>query len=150
MAQQAMTQIEAADADVNIDEAVMEAVAGLNMVRESRAPITVTVERGVVTLTGIVLSESMKRAVLYQAATTPGVVKVIDNLYEDPVLRQAVAAALAGDPITGPHQPSITITCYLGMVTLTGPALPDGVQSKAREIIASIPGVREVFARFGR
>jgi osmotically-inducible protein OsmY len=149
MAQQPMMKIEAAQ-DFNVDQAVVDALESLDMVRETRAPITVSVARGVVTLSGIVISESMKRAVLVRVATTPGVVKVIDNLYEDPKLRLAAASALAGDPATGPGQPSITITCYLGMVTLTGPALPDEVQSKAKEIIASIPGVREVFVRFGR
>jgi len=148
MAQEAMTMARAVD-DVDIYEAVVEAVEGLNIVRESRAPVTVKVERGVVTLTGIVVSETMKRAVLYRAATRPGVVKVIDQMYEDPKLRLAVAAALASDPLVGPHQTSITITCYLGMITLSGPALPEDVQSRVREIAASTPGVREVFTRFG-
>ena len=147
MAQEQMIQSEAAG-DVNIYQAVVDAVEGLNMVRESRAPVTVKVERGVVTLTGIVVSETMKRAVLYRAATSPGVVKVIDRLYEDPKLRLAVAAALALDPVTGPHQTSITNTCYLGMITLSGPALPQDIQDKAREIAASVAGVREVFAHF--
>ena len=147
MAQEPTIQFAAAG-DIDVYEAVVEAVESLNIVRESRAPITVRVESGVVTLTGIVVSETMKRAVLYQAATTPGVVKVIDRLYEDPKLRLAVAAALAGDPVTGPHQPSVTITCYLGMVTLSGPAFPQDVQDKARQLAAGIAGVREVFAHF--
>jgi osmotically-inducible protein OsmY len=149
MAQESMTQVEAAEADVNIYQAVVDAVEGLNVVRESRAPITVTIERGVVTLNGIVLSETMRRAVRYRAATSPGVVKVIDQLYEDPRLRLAVASALAGDPTTGPYQTTITNTCYLGMITLSGPALPEDAQSRARDIAASVPGVREVFVRFG-
>lgn len=149
MAQEPTMENQAVTSDVDIYEAVVDAVEGVDMVRESRAPITVTVENGVVTLTGVVISSTMKRAVLYFASTVPGVAKVVEHIYEDPALRIAVAAALAADPLTGPHQTDILITSYLGMVSLSGPELAPDVQARAREIAASIPGVREVFAKFG-
>jgi osmotically-inducible protein OsmY len=148
MAQQPTLDIETMN-DIDIYEAVVEAVEGVDMVRESRAPISVKVEQGVVTLTGVVISETMKRAVIYYASSVTGVVKVVDQVYEDPKLRIASAVALAYDPLTAQYQTTITTTSYLGMVTLSGPALPQDVQSKAKEIVASVPGVREVFTRFG-
>jgi len=135
--------------DADLYQAVVDAVEGLDIVRESRAPVSVTVESAVVTLTGVVISETMRRAVVYYAASVPGVRKVVDKLVEDPRLRSAVASALAADPLTGPHQTSVTITSYLGMISLSGPALPPDVQSRAKEVAASVPGVREVFAHFG-
>jgi osmotically-inducible protein OsmY len=149
MAQEPMLGLDTADTDLDIHEAVVEAVEGLNGVRESRAPITITVADGVVTLTGIVLSSTMRRAVRYRAATTPGVVKVIDQLEEDPSIRQRVAMALSDDPATAPYQPPITVTSYLAMVTLSGPTMPEAVAARAREIAAGVSGVREVFVRFG-
>lgn len=148
MAQEPTMEDQAA-VDADLYEAVIDAVEGVNMVRESRAPVSVSVEGGVVTLTGVVISETMKRAVLYYASTVPGVRKVVDKIFEDPKLRQAVAMALLADPLLGPHQTEILITSYLGMITLSGPALPQDVQSKAVDIAASVPGVREVFAHFG-
>lgn len=135
--------------DADLYQAVVDAVEGVDIVRESRAPVAVAVEGGVVTLTGVVISETMRRAVVYYAASVTGVRKVVDQLVEDPRLRSAVASALAADPVTGPHQTSITITSYLGMISLSGPALPQDVQSKAHDIAASVPGVREVFVHFG-
>lgn len=148
MADEHMAQLDATEADVDIYEAVVEAVEDLNMVRESRVPITIGVDRGVVSLSGVVLSSIMHRGVLYRAATAPGVIKVIDHLVEDPGLRVAVAGALAADPTVGPLQPSIAIVCYMGTVTITGPALPADIRQKVKEIAENVPGVRGVVTEF--
>jgi hypothetical protein len=60
----------------------------------------------------------------------------------------AVAMALAADAATKDHQTSILVNCYLGMITLTAPGLPADVGARAKEIAASVPGVREVFTQF--
>ena len=137
------------EADLDTIEAVTEAIGSLHMVRESRPPIKVTLEKGIVTLEGVVLSHIMHRAVLVKTATARGVQKVVDRLYEDPLLEVAVANALAVEPMLKQHQPSISVTSYLGVVTLSGATLGEAERAKAKEVAAHVPGVSDVILRLG-
>ena len=115
------------------------------MVRESRPPLKVRVENGVATLTGVAHSLIMRRAIVYTVASVPGVNKVVDQLMDDSQIDRAVAQALSTDISLDPDQ--VVINTYQGMVTLIGPQLSEADQNKAKEIIARIPGVREVAIR---
>jgi osmotically-inducible protein OsmY len=139
------TEQQLSSKDRFLQERVMQAIQELVMVRETRAPITVLAQDGVVTLKGNVLSEIMRRAVQYKAATTFGVTKVIDELYDDPAIELAVAAALSPHEALG-ARPIIT-TCYRGEVTLTGEVGSQDERTAAIETAAQVDGVRTVVDR---
>jgi osmotically-inducible protein OsmY len=140
MAEEITTQI----IDPEILETVTRAINDLVIVRESHPPLEIAVEKGVVTLEGTVLSNIMRRTVLYQAATTPGVQKVLDHLYEDPQLELAVARALAADAGLERSQPSIRVSSYQGVITLSGTIGDETERSKAEELASQTDGVRRV------
>lgn len=139
---QAVTEQKLSSKDLLLQERVSQAIHDLVMVRETRAPITVLAQDGVVTLQGHMLSEIMRRAVQYKAATTPGVTKVIDEMYDDPSIELAVAAALAAHGTLAGR--SIITTCYRGEVTLTGEVEGEEERVAAIETAAGIEGVRTV------
>jgi osmotically-inducible protein OsmY len=131
-------------ADLDLYEAVVEAVEGLNIVREASVPLTITVSDGVVTVAGVVLTRIMRQAVLVTAALVPDVRKVIDRLHTDADIEIAISQALAADPGTQVLQPRIVVRSYRGDVTLAG-ALDDPHAIQAAEAIAlTVPGVRSV------
>lgn len=142
-------QVMSVEADTDAAEAVLEAIESLDFVRESRPAIHVRVENGVATLSGLVLSEVMHRAVVYKTATAPGVRKVFDHLIEDGQLRLAVARALADEPALKEFHSAISVNSYQGMVSVSGPALDETLREKVKEIASQIPGVREVVIRPG-
>jgi osmotically-inducible protein OsmY len=139
---QAVNEQKLSSKDLLLQERVSQAIHELVMVRETRSPITVLAQNGVVTLKGHVLSEIMRRAVQYKAGTTPGVTKVIDELYDDPSVELDVAAALAADGALAER--SIITTCYRGEVTLTGEVGSEDERAAAIETAAEIEGVRTV------
>ncbi len=145
MAEEVMTPA----ADVDAYEQAMAALDRVPMIRESRPLIQLKVEGGVATLSGIVLSQIMHRAVLYYVAATPGINKIVDYLFEDSQIEIEVAKALAADLTLKERQPDISVTSYLGAVTLSGAKLGEAERSKATEIAARASGVREVITHLG-
>jgi osmotically-inducible protein OsmY len=139
---QAVSEQKLSSKDLRLQERVSQAIHELVMVRETRIPITVHAQDGVVTLKGHVLSEIMRRAVQYKVATTPGVTKVIDELYDDPSVELDVAAALAAHRMLAER--SIITTCYRGEVTLTGEVGSEDERAAVIETAAGVEGVRTV------
>jgi len=133
--------------DLDLHEAVTEAIGRLNIVREAGVNLQVTVQEGVVTLEGVVLTRIMRRAVLTTAATVPGVQKVIDRLYTDADIEVAVSQALAADPATRTAQPAIAVASHLGEVVLSGRLDHSEAARAAPAVAASVPGVRRVVNR---
>jgi osmotically-inducible protein OsmY len=140
-----VTEQQLSSKDRFLQERVAQAIQELVMVRETSAPITVLAQDGVVTLKGNVLSEIMRRAVQYKAATTFGVTKVIDELYDDPTIEVAVAAALAAHEALAAR--TIITTCYRGEVTLTGEVGSRDEWAAAIETATQVEGVRTVVDR---
>ena len=68
--------------------------------RTSRPEITVTVDDGVVTLSGYVSSASIKGMASILAGSVDGVSEVVNELLADPDLERSVALALAQDERT--------------------------------------------------
>jgi hyperosmotically inducible protein len=128
--------------DDELQEAVTAAIGRDSVVRESRVPVEVSVEDGVVVVSGIASSETMRRRVLYAAATTPGVVRVIDRLTTDAEIEAAVAQALASDPAI--RDATIAVSSYLGVVTLYGAPGSEERKARALELARAVPGVRQV------
>jgi hyperosmotically inducible protein len=128
-------------------EAALRAIHSLSVVRESRSPVEVSVEDGVVTLRGWVLSDVMRRVVIGAAEATPGARRVIvDQLYDDSNLRLAVGRALAAVPLLS-RQSNIYVSCYQGMVTLAGQVSDEEERDVALQAAASVEGVRSVVER---
>ncbi len=135
---------ETVEADVDAEEAVMASIASLDIVRESRPPIQVSVHDGTATLSGVVLSPIMHRAVVYMAVSAQGIHRVVDKLVEDNQIAQEVARRLAEDSLLAARQPGISVTCYKGLVTLSGAALSDVEQARAHELASEVRGVAAV------
>lgn len=142
MAQQQALGIQLSDHDLEIYENVVAAIEDDTVVRESRVPIEVHVENGVVTLSGLVLSEVMRQRVLYAAATTPGVKKVIDHLYSDRQIEQDIARVLANDPLL--RGTRVEINSYQGTVTLYGVLESAEQKEAALKLAGGVPGVRRL------
>lgn len=141
------TQSQAPTVDLDIRENVEAAIHDLYIVRESDVLIALSVNDGVVTVGGHVLTRIMRRAIVQAAAMVPGVKKVIDNLYVDGDLEIAVSQALANDPGTRQFQPEIGVMSYRGEVTLSG-KLPSVEAIEAGEAVAAkTPGVLAVVNR---
>jgi len=147
MANQMTAAVESREANVNTYTSVMEAIGNLDIVRESHPPLNVTVEQGVVTLSGVALSRMMRHAMLRAAAMTPGVAKVVDKLVDDTQLRLAVANELAAEPSLRQHQPSMIVDSYAGMITLSSAKLSEADQAKAREVASRIAGAQGVIIK---
>jgi osmotically-inducible protein OsmY len=130
--------------DLDLYEAVRDAVLGLDQVRGSDLALDVNVINGEVTLSGVVLSRIMHRAVLQAAAGVPGIKRVMDNLRTDTDIEMAIGQALAKDPILWKGS-EISATSYRGDVTLAGKAASEDAVQKAGEIAAKVPGVVRVY-----
>lgn len=133
--------------DLDVHEAVYNAIYDLDIVRQSGTVIHVNVLSGDVILSGVALSRIMRRAILTTAAAVPGVQRVIDNLSTDSDLRVAVAQALAADPLLSGRDSEISVMSYRGEVTLAGRVPGEEALQKAREITVGVPGVISVFPR---
>ena len=129
MAEESATKI----VDLEIQDFVTEAIKDLVIVRESHPPLQVTVENGIVALEGVVLSNIIHSRVLHKAATTPGVQRVVDRLYEDSQLELAVTKGLAADATLKQAQPSVRVSSYRGDTTLAGTVRNDIERSGAEK-----------------
>jgi osmotically-inducible protein OsmY len=141
-----VAQQQAADpeTDLYIYEAVRDALDGLTQVRETKAPLEITVENAVVTIGGAVFTEPMRRAVLFTASTVTGVRKVVDRLYDDEDLRIAVAQALAAAPELHEVCEPIGVASYQGAITLYGKVGTQEQRRAATRLASGVTGVRHV------
>jgi osmotically-inducible protein OsmY len=141
------TQSQAPIADLDIREYVEATIHDLDIVRESDVLLALSVNDGVVTVGGNILTRTMRRAIVQAAAMVPSVQKVIDNLYVDSDITIAVSQALAVHPDTRAFQAEIAVRSYRGEVTLSG-KLPnaEAIQA-ASEVAAKTPGVLAVVNR---
>ncbi len=147
MAENLMVQEQQSLTDLDIYEAVVDAIESFNPIRETRVPVEVNVKDGVVTLEGVVFTDTMRRMILYAASTTAGVKKVIDRLYDDESLEIAVAQALAVDPTLKTIPSPIGVSSYAGTVTLYGKVNSKQERVAAIAVASRVPGVRAVIDR---
>ena len=141
-----MTPEEAAS-NLDLYEAVHDAINDLNIVRESDVVIHVNVLNGEAELKGVVLSRIMRRAVLQAAASVPRIKRVIDNLMTDPDIEVVIGQALAQEKSLWAADNEISVMSYRGNVTLSGKVPTGDAMQKATEIAAKIPGVVNVINR---
>ncbi len=117
--------------------------------------VNVSVEGGVVILSGIVRSASAKAAAGEVAARVPGVARVdnaltvsTDGTIPDPDLEAAVAEALAHAP--GLSLRDIGATVDDGIVTLVGHVRDRAQEEEAIRVAGSVKGVKNVVAALAR
>nr|MBN1228425.1 BON domain-containing protein [Anaerolineae bacterium] len=126
-----------------LDEALRESVNSSlerdGVIRESRMPLEVTAENGVVTLSGVVLSEIMHDRVLFRAATTPGVTKVIDHLISDPAIEAEIASR-----ISSTQNVQAQVNSYMGNIMLNGVVQDDKQRNEIVNLTQGVAGVRSV------
>jgi osmotically-inducible protein OsmY len=129
--------------DADLTSAIRQTIANLAPIAgfEDRY-IRVSVEDGVVTLTGHTTSQSLADQVEAAVAAVPGVLDVNNLLVPDDVIALDVAAALATEPRTRPY--SIEVRVRLGVVTLTGEVPDPVIAQSATEVAARVPTVRAI------
>jgi osmotically-inducible protein OsmY len=131
------------ETDVDTYAAVVAALERMPMIRPALPQIHVVVRHGAAAVSGNVLSQIMRRAVIYTVASTPGINKVLDQLVDDTQIDRAVARALSAEPSLTQHT-GIIVSTYLGFVKLTGARLSEVEQQKARDIAERVSGVQGV------
>ena len=131
------------DRDLDLTEAVKDVLHNMDFVRESGLNLQIDVSDGVVTVSGVVLSRLMKRAVLQAIRREPGVHRVIDSLFNDTDLVIAVSQALSVDLVTKQLY-EIKVTSNRGEVTLSGSPRDENLIDAATELASRVPGVRQV------
>ena len=144
MSEQSASTVRSQLSDLDIHEAVSNALNRLTIVRESQAPIEATVENGVVTLSGSVSTETMRRIIQYNVSRIPGVMQIVDQLHTDSQLQVAVAQTLANNPALGEWQLGISVTAYHGIVSLSGRVQNQNERMAALVAAKEVPGVRAV------
>jgi osmotically-inducible protein OsmY len=132
--------------DLDIHEAVANAINDLDFVRESDLKLHVNVISGEATISGVVLSRIMHRAVVQAAASAPGVRRVIDNLMTDTDIEMAVGQALSKE-LDLVMTAEISAMSYRGTLILAGKAPGAEALQRATEIAAKVPGVVQVVNR---
>lgn len=132
-------------ADLDLYERVHEALDAQDVVRESDPPLLVGLADGVATVSGVVRTRIMRERVLYVVASTPGVKKVIDELFTDPEIANAVAEALAAEP--GLDSAAVDVSSYKGHITIYGQVPGEDQHARALAIAAAVPGVQDVLDR---
>jgi osmotically-inducible protein OsmY len=110
--------------------------------RDTRPPIALRVEQGVVHLTGRVRSRPLKVLATYLLEQVPGVQRVQNDLIADPDLEIAVAEALEQDPELAPL--CIRVYARHGVVRLEGHVPSADLERRAVERASQVPGVAEL------
>jgi osmotically-inducible protein OsmY len=125
-----------------LEWSVQEALEAYSPLRTSRPNITVTVDDGVVTLSGYVSSTSIKGMAAILAGSVGGVRQVVNNLLADPDLERSVALALAQDERTRPLR--IRVRSEVGYVQLQGQVSGEEVAETALEVARTVEGPKGI------
>lgn len=132
-----------AKADAVLTEKIMRSLGANHLVGKGDvAHMRVTVNGGVVTLTGHVVQSSNKARAEAAARTTPGVAAVVNHLVIDAELMIDVAQALGHDQQTENEQ--IQVNVQHGVVYLGGTVNRAAVRAAAAQVAAGIPQVRGI------
>ncbi|MCC7361510.1 MAG: BON domain-containing protein [Anaerolineales bacterium] len=131
------------DRDLDLTAAIRDVLNQLDLVRGSRARVSVQVSAGQVTLTGAVQSPMVAVDVERAVADVPGVEQVRNDLVDDGNLRRAVAEALAADPRTQAIPPGYQVTSVFAQVTLIG-RFTDAQAQAVMAVTQAVPGVAGV------
>ena len=105
--------------------------------------IDVSINRGVVRLTGEVMSREQERRAVQLAQSVEGVRTVVDQLYlGDATIVAAVKRTLAADPVVGGVP--IEVDASGGHVRLMSDRTDSAQRARAMEVAATVDGVKQV------
>jgi osmotically-inducible protein OsmY len=130
--------------DQDIHQDVIRALWDLPTIRTTNPPLSIEVQDGVVTISGIVRSRIISQQIHAAAADVEGVKQVRSDVENDASIELAVAQKLATDPQVRRWSPQIWVSAYHGDVRLEGHVPDRAVAERAEELTASVAGVREV------
>ena len=125
-----------------LKQSVEEALMAYSPLRDSRPEITVTVDDGVVTLSGYVASSSIREMAAIMAGSVGSVNEVVNELHADPKLERSVALALAQDERTRPLP--IRVRAGGGYVQLQGQVPDEAAAEAAMEVARTVEGPKQV------
>ncbi len=131
------------------DEILIERIYGLLSSHfDTITPVTsalhIDVEAGLVTVGGVVETESLRARILADIQQVPGVKAVEDELSVGFDMEFKIIRALMTDPRTSPWATNVTVTTIADTVFLGGQVPTLDVARTAEVIVAAIPGVTEV------
>ncbi len=127
-----------------LKQSVEEALEAYSPLRSSRPEITVTVDDGVVTLSGYVSSTSIREMAAILAGSVGGVSEVVNDLHADPELERSVALALAQDDRTR-HLP-IRVRSEGAYVQLQGQVPDEKAAEITLEVARTVNGPKQVLS----
>jgi osmotically-inducible protein OsmY len=130
------------DSDPLLRDSVHDAIEADSVLRESKVPLEVSVEDGVVTVSGHVMNETMRQRAVYAASITSGVKKVIDAISVDSDIASTIARGLAKDPTLKGKW--IEVASHMGIVTLFGDLDSKEQRAAALALAQATVGVRQV------
>jgi osmotically-inducible protein OsmY len=133
------------DSDSLLRDSVLEAIEADSVLRESKVPLEVGVQDGVVTVSGHVMTETMRQRAVYAASTMPGVKKVIDAIGVDTEIASTIARDLARDPAL--KDMWIEVSSHKGIVTLYGDVDSKEQRAAALAQAQATAGVHQVVDR---
>ncbi len=128
-------------------QAVHEALRRYDPIRASDSPIHVAGSNGVVTLTGVVRSRTMKRMAEVLARRVPGVASVNNQLVTDTDIENKIALGLATNERLRNAGTNILVKSILGTVYLSGDVAAGSIEEAeelkelAENIAENVPGV---------
>jgi hypothetical protein len=125
-------------------QSVETALQAYSPLRTSRSEISVTVNDGLVTLSGYAPSTSIKRMAAILAGSVASVNEVVNDLVADPELERSVALALGQDERT--RSWLIRVRSELGHVQLQGQVPDEQTVEVALEVARGVKGPRGVFS----
>ena len=135
--------------DGRIRATILDALRRYTPLRRTYAQVDVSVQDGIVTLTGTVGSIVMKRVIVGEVSRLPGVRAVqADELYDDTSLQLAVAQTLGSNPsMCIAVNEQVYIHIHHGRVVLTGRVFSSAKREAIEETAVAVPGVRSVVNR---
>lgn len=133
--------------DNDITARVQETLRNYAPLESTRPAIQIHINRGVVTLQGVVRGAGQRDIAGQLAATVDGVVAVRNELQDDPSLEGKIARELATHPLLHLSTTRIAIKSFNGVVTLSGPVLNPIQQRAAEAVTRRVPGVLKVVNR---
>lgn len=129
-------------------EAVERTLWRYEPVRSRDLPLSFELsEAGVLTVRGYAPTLTIKEAILGIAGSVDGITEVVDEVYADPDLENAIAGVLARNPKCAHLPPgSVQVFAQLGEIVLVGDLEPADRQA-VLEVAGEVDGVRRVIDR---
>ncbi len=139
--------VEAVPSDLSVDEKriyleVHQVLWNYEPIRATRAPLSVDVSAGRVTLSGRTRTESLRLLGAYISSFVPGVTAVVNEIVSDDQVIRAAADALAADPLTAPHV--LQVNARYGDVTLLGSVTSPEAEIRATQLVGALDIVSTV------